>query len=105
MTQGIEIDAIWNCKNETSGKDYLSHSIAAPEFGPKRHFANLDKVAGADDSELHTVICNPTTKTRTPAQASARGQPRSFTDYVLALSNSAATFFQLSPLPVPPRSV
>jgi hypothetical protein len=105
MTQGIEIDAIWNCKNETSGEDYVSHVIATPQFGPKRLFANLDKVAGADGGELHTVICNPTTKTKAPAQASARGHPRSFTDYVLTLSNSAATFFQLSPLPVPPRSV
>lgn len=32
MTQGIEIGAIWTRKGETSGKDYVSLAIAAPEF-------------------------------------------------------------------------
>jgi len=47
----------------------------------------------------------PATKKKAPAQLFTRGQPNSFADYMLALSNNAATFFQLSPLPVPPRSV
>ena len=59
MTQGIEIGAIWTRKGETSGKDYVSLSIAAPEFGPKKLQANLGRSEGADDSNLRTVIWNP----------------------------------------------
>ncbi|MBZ0217286.1 MAG: DUF736 family protein [Fimbriimonadaceae bacterium] len=58
VTQGIEIGAGRTRKGETSGKDYVSLSIAAPEFGPKKLYANLDKVAGADESKLSTVIWN-----------------------------------------------
>ena len=36
MTQGVEIGAGWTRKDETSGKDYVSLSIAAPEVGPKK---------------------------------------------------------------------
>ena len=59
MTQGIEIGACWTRKGETSGKDSVSLTIAAPEFGPKKLYANLGKVAGADESKLSTVIWNP----------------------------------------------
>ena len=56
MIQGIEIGAGWTCRGETSAKDYLSLAIAASELGPKKLYANLDKVADADDSKLGTVI-------------------------------------------------
>ena len=59
MTQGIEIGAGWTRKGETSGKDSVSLTIAAQEFGPKKLYANLGKVAGADESKLSTVIWNP----------------------------------------------
>ena len=36
MSQGIEIGAGWLRKGQTSGKEYVSLSIAAPEFGPRR---------------------------------------------------------------------
>ena len=36
LTQGTEIGAGWTKKGETSGKDYVSLSLAAPEFGPKK---------------------------------------------------------------------
>ena len=52
VTQGIEIGAGWTRKGETSGKDYVSLSIAAPEFGPKKLYANLGKVAGLMKSKL-----------------------------------------------------
>ena len=104
-TQGVEIGAGWTRKGETSVKDCVSLLAADPEFGQKRLYANLGRAAGADDSKLNTAIWHPLTKTKAPAQVFARGQLRSFAGYVLALSNSAATFFQLSPLPVPPRSV
>jgi hypothetical protein len=37
----------------------VSLSIAFPKFGPKKLYANLGKVLGADDSKLNTVIWNP----------------------------------------------
>ena len=55
LTQGIEIGAGWTRKGETSGKDYVSLSIAAPEFGPKKLQSNLGR-SGADDSNPHTAI-------------------------------------------------
>jgi uncharacterized protein (DUF736 family) len=59
LTQGIEIGAGWTRKGETSGKDYVSLSIAAPEFGPKKLYANLGKAAGSEDKDLYAVIWNP----------------------------------------------
>jgi uncharacterized protein (DUF736 family) len=59
LTQGIEIGAGWTRKGETSGKDYVSLSIAAPEFGPKKLYANLGKAAGSEDEDLYAVIWNP----------------------------------------------
>ena len=59
LTQGIEIGAGWTKKGETSGKDYVSLSLAAPEFGPKKLYANLGKAAGQDDDQLYAVIWNP----------------------------------------------
>ena len=60
LTQGTEIGAGWTKKGETSGKDYVSLSLAAPEFGPKKLYANLGKAAGQDDDSLYAVIWNPT---------------------------------------------
>ena len=40
-------------------KEYVSLSIAAPEFGPKKLYANLGKAAGSDDKDLCAVILNP----------------------------------------------
>lgn len=59
LTQGTEIGAGWTKKGETSGKEYISLSIAAPEFGPKKLYANLGKAAGQDDEHLYAVIWNP----------------------------------------------
>ena len=60
LTQGTEIGAGWTKKGETSGKDYVSLSLAAPEFGPKKLYANLGKAAGQDDDNVYAVIWNPT---------------------------------------------
>ena len=59
LTQGIEIGAGWTKKGETSGKEYISLSLAAPEFGPKKLYANLGRAAGSDDENLYAVIWNP----------------------------------------------
>jgi uncharacterized protein (DUF736 family) len=60
LTQGIEIGAGWTKKGETSGKEYVSLALAAPEFGPKKLYANLGRAAGQDDENLYALIWNPT---------------------------------------------
>lgn len=41
------------------GKDYVSLSLAAPEFGPRRLYANLGRAAGQDDDDAFAIIWNP----------------------------------------------
>lgn len=59
VTEGVEIGAGWTRKSETSGKDYVSLSIAAPEFGPSKLYANLGRAAGSENKDLYAVIWNP----------------------------------------------
>jgi uncharacterized protein (DUF736 family) len=59
VTEGIEIGAGWSKKGETSGKEYVSLSIATPEFGPRKLYANLGRAAGSDDENYFAVIWNP----------------------------------------------
>ncbi len=59
FAEGIEVGAAWVCTSESSGKEYVSLSIAAPEFGPKKLYANLGKAAGQDDDNVFALIWNP----------------------------------------------
>jgi uncharacterized protein (DUF736 family) len=59
LTRGYEIGAGWIRKGETSGKDYVSLSLAAPEFGHRKLYANLGRAAGQDDAHVFAVIWNP----------------------------------------------
>lgn len=59
LAEGVEIGAAWVRISETSGKEYVSLSIAAPEFGPKKLYANLGKAAGQDDDNVFALIWNP----------------------------------------------
>ena len=59
MANGVEVGAGWNRRSETTGNDYVSLSLAAPEFGPRRLYANLGRAAGQDDDEAFAVIWNP----------------------------------------------
>lgn len=45
-------------RSETSGRDYVSLSLAAPEFGPRRLYANLGRAAGEDEN-VFAVLWNP----------------------------------------------
>jgi uncharacterized protein (DUF736 family) len=54
----VEIGAGWMRRSEASGRDYVSLSLAAPEFGPRRIYANLGRAAGADD-DTFAIIWNP----------------------------------------------
>jgi uncharacterized protein (DUF736 family) len=58
LSGDIEIGAGWNRRSETSGKDYVSLSLAAPEFGPRRLYANLGQSAGESDNRF-AIIWNP----------------------------------------------
>jgi uncharacterized protein (DUF736 family) len=59
LTQGVEIGAGWIKTGESSGKEYVSLSLAAPEFGPRKLYANLGRAAGQDDEDTFAVIWNP----------------------------------------------
>jgi uncharacterized protein (DUF736 family) len=58
-TAGIEVGAGWYKIGEASGKKYLSLGLAAPEFGPRRLYANLGRAAGQDDDDVFALIWNP----------------------------------------------
>jgi uncharacterized protein (DUF736 family) len=58
-SEGVEIGAGWVRTGEMSGKTYVSLSLAAPEFGPRRLYANLGRAAGQDDDDTYAVIWNP----------------------------------------------
>ncbi|AQR72901.1 DUF736 family protein [Sphingomonas sp. LM7] len=49
LSGDVEIGAGWNRRAESSGRDYVSLSLAAPEFGPRRLYANLGAVPGETD--------------------------------------------------------
>ena len=52
---GVEIGAAWNRRSETTGRDYVSLSLAAPEFGPRRLYANLGRAPGNDDNRFAII--------------------------------------------------
>lgn len=58
LSEGIEVGAGWTRRSETSGRDYVSLSFAAPEFGPRRLYANLGRAAGEDEDSF-ALIWNP----------------------------------------------
>jgi len=55
----VEVGAAWTKVSETSGNDYVSLSLAAPEFGPRKLYANLGRAAGQDDDDVFAIIWNP----------------------------------------------
>ena len=59
LAGGVEVGAGWLRTGEVSGKDYVSLSLAAPEFGPRRLYANLGRAAGQDDEDTFAIIWNP----------------------------------------------
>jgi len=59
LTQGVEIGAGWLRTGEASGKEYVSLSLAAPEFGPRKLYANLGRAAGQEDGDVFALIWNP----------------------------------------------
>jgi uncharacterized protein (DUF736 family) len=56
---GVEVGAGWQRRSEASGNEYVSLTLAAPEFGPRRLYANLGRAAGQDNEETYAIIWNP----------------------------------------------
>jgi len=59
LSGGIEIGAGWHRTGQTSGKEYVSLSISAPELGPRTIYANLGRPAGQTDPDVYALIWNP----------------------------------------------
>lgn len=58
VANGVEVGAGWNRVGEQSGKEYVSLSLAAPEFGPRRLYANMGRAAGKGEDDF-AIIWNP----------------------------------------------
>jgi uncharacterized protein (DUF736 family) len=54
----VEIGAGWKRRSESSGRDYVSLALAAPEFGPRRLYANLGRASGEAEDRF-AIIWNP----------------------------------------------
>ncbi len=61
MAGDVEIGAGWNRRAISSGNEFVSLSIAAPEFGDKTLYANLGRVPGSDSDKEFAIIWNPST--------------------------------------------
>ena len=73
-SEGVEIGAGWIRVGQVSGEPYVSLSLAAPEFGPRRLYANLGRAAGQDGADGSALICTPADcGGRPPRAASRRG--------------------------------
>lgn len=59
LSEGVEIGAGWIRTGQSSGEPYVSLSLAAPEFGPRRLYANLARAAGSDQPGNYVLIWNP----------------------------------------------
>ena len=55
-----EIGGGWKRTGKNSGKDYISLTFAAPQFGSHKIYANLGKASGQDDEDLMAILWNPT---------------------------------------------
>ena len=58
LSDGIHVGAGWTRKSKTSGNNYVSLSISAPEFGPKTLYANLGRAVGEKDPTVFNLIWN-----------------------------------------------
>ena len=59
MAGEVEIGAAWNRTSMSSGKEFVSISLAAPEFGDRILYANLGRMPGSKDKTEFAIIWNP----------------------------------------------
>src|SRR3546814_6236605 len=62
---GVECGAGWLRRSEASGKLYVSLTLEAPEFGPRRIYANLGRAAGQDNPDVYALLWNPRSEEHT----------------------------------------
>lgn len=55
---GGEIGGGWNQIGKTSGKEFISMTLAHPMIGPRKVYANLGKAHGGEDNEF-AILWNP----------------------------------------------
>lgn len=55
----VEIGGAWYRTGRTSGREYISLTFAAPEFGASKVYANLGRAAGQDDPNVMAILWNP----------------------------------------------
>jgi len=67
LSDGVEVGAGWNCRSEISDNDYVSLSLAAPEFGPRRLYANLGQAPGGPEDRFALIWTPPAERNRRPA--------------------------------------
>ena len=60
MAGEVEIGAAWIRKAINSGKEFVSVSLAAPEFGDRTLYANLGRLPGSKEKKDFSIIWNPT---------------------------------------------
>lgn len=60
MSGKVEVGAGWKRISDTSGKNYVSLSLATPEFGRGKIYANLGRAADQNDDDVFALIWNPT---------------------------------------------
>ena len=58
----------------------MSLSLAAPEFGPRKLYANLGRAAGQDDDSVFALIWNPATDDERPPRELRAGAVLSHPD-------------------------
>src|ERR1700742_2527547 len=54
----VEIGSARTKVGQESQGEYVALQLAAPEFGPRRLFANLGPAAGQDDENVFAIIWN-----------------------------------------------
>lgn len=55
----VEIGGGWNRTGKISGNPYISLTFAAPEFGPRKIYANLGQASGQDNEDTMAILWNP----------------------------------------------
>lgn len=56
--QSAPIGAGWMKTAKSSGRDYISLTLASPEIGPRKVYANIAPVKG--EKSRHVILWNPT---------------------------------------------
>ena len=55
----MKISANRTKKSEGSGNELMCIALAAPEFGPRKLYANQRRAVGQEDNNLYALIWNP----------------------------------------------